>query len=182
MDVKWNTLVEVMDESNTPFFNDVLAYLDTKNISTVGSTYGCVDLSKVVGTTHSNYCEKTWGELKPVVGTSRGDIINDTNVVYQNLKRAVGNVKDLERNPDYYFSQEEKDHWSFYEIDGEYYIAEGNNRTVIGRFFLTLNHQTPVVHGVRIMQATYSTKTVAEQKKKGVVSSVFSWLKNAVIR
>lgn len=82
----------------------------------------------------------------------------DAAVGYQPLKRAVVNVQALEQCPSYYLSTDVKEHWSFYRIDGDYYIAEGNNRTVVGRYFLFANGLPPVVHGVAIADAVFQTQ------------------------
>ncbi len=49
-------------------------------------------------------------------------VINNSDVESQLLKRAVGNVQDLEINPDYYFSNDKKDYWSFYEIENAEFV------------------------------------------------------------
>ncbi|MGO1500382.1 MAG: hypothetical protein ACTHWH_03745 [Marinobacter sp.] len=90
--MSWNTFLEEMDLEAVPFSDDALSYLDTRSIDVEEPHVGSVDLSRVVGTTHPDYCGKTWGQLKPVPGTSEGDFINNWDVAFQGLKRAVGNV------------------------------------------------------------------------------------------
>ena len=177
LEVSWNTLLEEMDLEAVPFSDDVLLYLDARSIHVGEPQVSSVDLSKVVGTTHPDYCGKTWGQLKPVPGTSEGDFINNRDVAFQGLKRAVGNIQCLERNPEYYFSDEEKDHWSFYQIGDEYYISSGNNRTVIGRLFLHLNGQKEVVHGVVVTPAEYKTEPEVEPERIGLISRLMAWFR-----
>ena len=101
-------------------------------------TTGSVNLEKVVGTSHPDYYNKTWGEL--------------LNLLYNNSPRSKSNREMLSNNYKYYLDKEEKDTWTFVEKNGEYYIIEGNHRTIIGRFFLNLNNLSQIVHGVKIYQ------------------------------
>lgn len=173
----WNTLIEEMNLEEIPFANDKLSYLDTHRIEVGESQVGTVDLSRVIGTTHPDYCGMTWGQLKPIPGTSQGDFINNIDVALQPLKRAVGNVQSLEQNPEYYFSSENKEHWSFYKINDDYYITAGNNRTIIGRMFLHLNSQEPLIHGVKITPAEFREEPAAEPEEVSVVSRLRAWFK-----
>ncbi|UTD55726.1 hypothetical protein [Halomonas sp. MS1] len=175
--MSWNTFLEEMDLETVPFSDNTLSYLDRRSIDVGEPQVGSVDLSKVVGTTHPDYCGKTWGQLKPIPGTSGADFMNNRDVAFQGLKRAFGNVQSLERNPDYYFSYEEKDHWSFYQIGSEYYISSGNNRTVIGRLFLHLNGQEEVVHGVRVTPAEFKKEPEVEPVHLGFISRLMAWLR-----
>lgn len=175
--MSWNTFLEGIDLEKMPFSDDVLSYLDTHSIDVGEPQVGSVDLSKVVGTTHPDYCGKTWGQLKPVLGTSEGDFINNRAVAFQGLKRAVGNVRALERNPNYYFSDEKKDHWSFYQIGDEYYISSGNNRTVIGRLFLHLNCREQVVHGVVITAAQFKKEPEIERESLSLIHRFVAWFR-----
>ncbi|MDY4348325.1 hypothetical protein [Pectobacterium brasiliense] len=171
------TCIEEMDLSTISFANDTWRYLDKQEISLIGPTkISHVDLSKVVGTTHVNYRGKTWGELKPVIGTSEGDIFN-TEVACQPLARAVTNIHALEKKPEYYLTIEEKDSWSFIELNGEFYISEGNNRTVIGRFFLHLNQKPPIIHGVKVTTAIKKNGFHGVGKVKSVLSKIFRYLR-----
>lgn len=173
----WKTLIEEMTLEEIPFANDILLYLDTQSIEVGESQMGSVDLSRVIGTTHQDYCGKTWWQLKPVPGTSRCDFINNRDVAFQPLKRAIANINKLERNPEYYFSREQKEYWSFYKINDDYYISSGNNRTIIGRVFLHLNSQQPMIHGVKITPAKFRKEPVAETKKVSLISRLYKWFK-----
>ncbi|MGB0893582.1 MAG: hypothetical protein ACPGUD_04185 [Parashewanella sp.] len=64
MTIKFNTLIEDINLEDLPFSTDLLSELNVQKIKVGASYIGSVNLSKVVGTTHPDYCEKTWGELK----------------------------------------------------------------------------------------------------------------------
>lgn len=117
---------------------------------------GSVDLKNVVGTCHPEYGGKTWGFLLPRRGSLRGSI-PESEPLQQPLKRAERNVQLLAENPQYYVDHETKENWTFLEVDGRYYIAEGNNRTVIARFFLAANNLSEIIHGVTIKRCNWRT-------------------------
>ncbi|WHI45954.1 hypothetical protein ACJJIW_11660 [Microbulbifer sp. JMSA004] len=173
----WNTFIEEISLENIPFSNDVLLFLERGKINVGEPKRGSVDLSKVVGTTHPDYCGKTWGQLKPIPGTSDGDFMNNREVALQGLKRAIVNVKALEKNPSYYFDDNEKTHWSFYQIDDKYYISSGNHRTVIGRLFLHLNNQEQLVHGVTITPAEFKKKSEIDHNSPSLISRFIAWIR-----
>lgn len=102
---------------------------------------GSVDLTRVVGTSHPDYAGLTWRDLRPKAPGETG---------LQHLKRAGQTMDWLRSNPTYYLEKQDKLTWSFYELNGDYYIAEGNHRTVVARYFLLANGLPPVVHGVTI--------------------------------
>lgn len=54
--------------------------------------------------------------------------------------------------PSYYTSKVQKEHWSFYLVGGRYFVSEGNHRTVIGRFLLSLNGLPTTVTGVSVTE------------------------------
>ncbi len=170
--------IEDMPAAAAPFAEHRLSFFDGEEIA-YGNTYiGAVDLSKVAGTTHPDYAGKTWGELKPVPGSLRNEL-TDTVVLYQPLKRAPANLQALHKNPGYYESLDKKDYWSFYLLDGKYYVAEGNNRTVIGRFFFHVAGKPPIVHGVKITEASRKKQPVQDAPKKASwgarAASWFGW-------
>ncbi|EGQ8101951.1 hypothetical protein MW344_003783 [Vibrio parahaemolyticus] len=101
-----------------------------------------VYLPDVVGSLDSRYAGKTWLELFPCTDAPYG------------LKRCFERIRDLQRNPDYYRSEEEKRNYSFCNIDGELYIDDGHHRTVIGRVFLTANGFEPVMKNVLVAYYT----------------------------
>lgn len=152
---RYMTRIEDLCLDAVPFAKDRLRRLSPGSIRELDRVVGTVDLSRVVGTMHSNYANRSWGDLKPVPGSLAGNIITDAAVAFQPLERATANVQALELNPDYYLSTDVKEHWSFYRIDDDYYIAEGNNRSVVGRYFLFANNLPPFVHGVTITEATF---------------------------
>lgn len=158
-------MIEDMPAAAAPFAGDRLSHFDGEEIA-YGNTYvGAVDLSRVAGTTHPDYAGKTWGELKPVPGSLRNEL-TDMAVICQPLKRAPGNLIALDNNPDYYETADAKDYWSFYLLDGEYYVAEGNNRTVIGRFYFHVAGKPPIVQGVKITEAFRKKQPVQDVPKK----------------
>lgn len=175
----WKTRIEDINLDTLPFANDILLYLDDTQISVTGpARFASVDLSKVVGTTHIDYAGRSWGQLKPIEGTSKGDFVNNMKISCQQLKRAIANVRCLESNPEYYFSTCEKDYWSFYEIEGNFYISQGNHRTVIGRFFLHYNDKEQIVHGVKVTTAAKKNDFQEAQNRPDIVSRIFRWVKN----
>jgi hypothetical protein len=174
--MEYKTNIENINLDEVYFANDVLDKFDSHEYESLGTEVCSVDLSKVVGCYHPDYAGKTWGELKPVEGTLNGDreIIN---IAYQNLKRAIGNVRDLSRNPDYYLNKEVKDHWDFYNLEGKLYISSGVHRTIIGRYFLWLNDLEPLVHGVHLTHLKPKSNIVAQDMGRGQIS-LFDKLKS----
>jgi hypothetical protein len=144
-------------EANLPYFaNNRLEHFVLKDIllnTHLGETTpnGVVDLSRVVGTMHPDYSDATWLELLP----SSPD--NFTHLGYWErqkyegrMKRGWNSIREMRANPMYYLNAEEKTHWSFYEMNGLYYISEGNHRTVVARFLLWLNGMPECIDGVSI--------------------------------
>jgi hypothetical protein len=103
---------------------------------------GSVDLSLVVGTEHPNYHGSSWLEL---LGNPPGRPAG-------RLKRIHGGLLEMVSTPDYYLSNDEKDNWSFYLVNGRYYVSTGMHRTVIGRFLLACNDCPTVVSGVAVTE------------------------------
>jgi hypothetical protein len=149
----WKTSIEQMDWEIIPFASCKLKRFFLRDIEKLETKIGAVDLTLITGTTHAAYAEKTWFELRPVSGTLGNDVNN-----LPSMDRAGDNYQWLQKNPNYYFSTEEKKEWSFYCIEGKYFIDEGNHRTVIGRLFLYLNNQPQLIHGVRITHGKFKTR------------------------
>lgn len=101
---------------------------------------GTVDLSLVGGTEHPDYYRSSWIEL---LGNPPGRPSGQ-------LKRVHGGLLEMTSTPEYYLSDNEKDNWSFYLVDGRYYISCGTHRTVIGRFLLACNGLPTIVSGVAV--------------------------------
>ena len=101
-----------------------------------------VDLSQVVGMTHSDYGGKTWLEL---IGGPSGEPM-------AHLSRVDRVLWDGQRNPGYYLGADIKDHWSFLKYEGKLYVSTGHHRTVFGRFLLELNGLPPIVSGVDLVE------------------------------
>ncbi len=104
--------------------------------------HGSVDLSLVVGTEHPDYHGNSWLEL---LGNPPGHPCG-------RLKRIHGGLLKLASTPDYYVSTDKKDGWSFYLVNGQYYVSSGMHRTVIGRFLLACNDLPTVVSGVAVTE------------------------------
>jgi hypothetical protein len=104
--------------------------------------YGIVDLSLVVGTEHPDYHGSSWLEL---LGNPPGRPAG-------RLKRIHSGLLEMASTPDYYLSNDEKDNWSFYLVNEQYYVSTGMHRTVIGRFLLACNDLPTVVSGVAVTE------------------------------
>jgi hypothetical protein len=116
---------------------------------------GTVPLSAVVGTTHGDYAGCSWLELLPTDYRlySEEDYRNRTLSGLQGrLKRGWERLKELHSNPDYYLSCTPKAHLSFCKVGKNYYIADGNHRVVLARFFLSLNGLTEKLQGVNVTE------------------------------
>lgn len=146
---RWITDIENIDDTQFPFSDSVLTAFEDRNYEKGKSFIGTVNLDYVAGCWHPDYKGYTWRELKPVPGTLNGDR-NDPAVGNQILKRVIQAAQALEQNPIYYLDNEEKEHWSFYEYHGQYYIEAGMHRTVIGRYFLSVNNLPPMIRNVSI--------------------------------
>jgi len=168
------TLIEDIDLSTVPFADDVLTAFDAREFEFGERCIASVDLAKVAGTMHINYAGKTWGQLKPVPGTLSNWDITNIDIIHQPLKRASSNCKSLHSNPGYYLSDEKKEEWSFYKVGDQYFIAEGNNRTVIGRYFFHLNGLNSVVDGVAVTEATPRIQT--GNASRNPLSRLWRWL------
>jgi hypothetical protein len=144
------TRIEDMTIDCDPVASQKLCYFNFKKITSESIGYEDVDLSSVVGTCHPKYQNKTWFDLKPVPGSLRGDCVNNISVAKQPMRGAIANVQQLEKNPGYYLSSVKKEDWSFYKVGNKYYIREGNNRTVVARFFFLLNNLEPVIKNVKV--------------------------------
>jgi hypothetical protein len=168
------TDIENLNDNNVSFSNDELNEFDDLKYHLNEHYVGSVDLSKVKGCTHPDYFGFKWHDLKPVTGTLEGNREN-SSVAYQKLKRAISNIKELASNPEYYLSHDLKNYWSFYQVNGDYYIASGVHRTIIARYFLFLNGLPQLVHGVKITKATL--KCMPQEKLEPVKLTPFQKVK-----
>jgi len=92
---------------------------------------GSLNISRLIGTDHPNYKNKSWRWM------------------LSNGKRMESNLESYNRNPDYYFNSDNKS-LHYYSLDGKnYFILEGNHRSVIARFALHYKRKTHL-HGVNI--------------------------------
>lgn len=131
--------------------------LDRTKHEHVASTSGqAVDLRRVVGMFHPDYQGRTWREL---CGTPFGDIGSSA------MKRMGINLRWLEENPGYYHDHEEKQSWSFIEVDGDLYCNEGAHRTVLGRLLLEARGVPPIARNVVVDE--YRAKLQATLRSQG---------------
>lgn len=103
-----------------------------------------VDLSRVIGTDHPDYGCSSWLELI-------GSPVGSDNA---HLKRIRSRLADLRREPEYYLGPQNLSGWSFFLIEGSYFISGGVHRTVIARFFLAGNGYPQVVSGIPVTELT----------------------------
>jgi len=136
----YNTDILNKNQAKIDFDNIKLESLNVSEANIINSYIGSVDLSKIKGTQHPNYKNKTWSILLEQLG--------------RKSPRAAPNLRNLKDNPNYYLSKEEKDTWSFYKKNNYYYINEGNHRTIFARYFFYLNNIEPIIYGVNIKELT----------------------------
>ncbi|MGF1815463.1 hypothetical protein [Vibrio splendidus] len=96
-----------------------------------------VHLFDGVGSLEPRDVGKTWVVLFPCADSRHG------------LERGQCCARNLQSNPDYYFS-EEKRNCSLCNRDGELYVEDGHHRTVIGRVFLETNGFEPMIKNVLV--------------------------------
>ena len=93
---------------------------------------GSVNVFRIVGTDHKSYQNKTWGWM------------------IENGQRMSGNLREYEKNPDYYTQTAKKKDMSYLTLDGlDYFITQGNHRSTIARFDFHYRGLT-TLHGVTI--------------------------------
>ncbi|MDK2050876.1 hypothetical protein [Aliarcobacter butzleri] len=136
--MNYNTSILEIDHSRTNFANIILEEIRVCEASVKKRYIGSVNLLKVKGTTHPKYINKSWSELLDELG--------------RKSPRAKSNIQHLKDNPNYYFNDEEKETWSFYKRNDDYYIDQGNHRTILARYFFYLNNITPIIHGIIIKE------------------------------
>lgn len=144
----FKTNIEDLDIQSVPFAATKLAKYEPTKFDLISYRKGSIDLSKIVGCDHPDYAGLTWGVLKP---STRSIYDNeDPDFKNQALKRASQRMEQLRTNSEYYLNFEQKEGWSFEEVEGKIYITGGVHRSVIGRYFFYLNGLPPIVHGVTI--------------------------------
>lgn len=62
------------------------------------------------------------------------------------------NIKELEINPDYYLSSEEKYCVTFLKHKTRYFIDEGNHRAIIGRHYLNSQKKEEIIQNVSVIE------------------------------
>lgn len=107
--------------SNESFINDFLKTIesyDFRRLIRCTSDNYYIDLTKVVGTLHNDYNNKSWIDA------------------FYSLKRPINILKAIVF-PEYYNDLQnikiKKELISFVKIDDEYYISEGNHRTILAK-------------------------------------------------
>lgn len=165
-----------------PYFaDDRLEYFDRSKFHGVPYTYisatqGCVDLSKVKGTDHPDYCDSTWIELLPTNPDDFAHIDYWERFKHEGrMKRGWNCIRDMRDNPGYYTDTSEKNHWSFCKVGDHYYISQGNHRTVMARFLLSLNGLPEVVHGVSITEYHVPHTATTSDRKRSVLETIKGW-------
>lgn len=177
-----HTNLHTLLQSTSPYFADErLEYFDMSKLHGVPYTFipaaqGCVDLSKVRGTNHSNYCNSTWMELLP---TNPDDFMHldywERFKHQGKMKRGWNCIRSMRENPAYYISVSEKDHWSFCKVGDHYYISQGNHRTVMARFLLSLNGLPEIVHGVSVTEYHLPRMAPKSQPIQSVWKAIKEW-------
>lgn len=176
------TDIHTLVKSAKPYFADErLEYFDNSKFhgilyTTIPAAKGSVDLSKVKGTDHPNYCGNTWMELLP---TNPDDFMHlDYWERFQHegrMKRGWSCVCAMRANPAYYTDVSEKDHWSFHKVGDSYYISQGNHRTIMARFLLSLNGFPEVVYGVSVTEYHIPQATPRQLPKWSVWRTIKGW-------
>jgi hypothetical protein len=177
-----NTNLHSLLQSKQPYFaNERMEHFDYSTFhgvprTTTPASEGSVDLTRVRGTVHSDYSGSTWLELLP---TNPDDF---THLEYWErlghegkMKRGWRCLRAMRENPTYYLNEEEKEHWGFYKIGSDYYISEGNHRTVVARFLLALNERPEIVRGVSVTEF-HIQSTAPNRRRGGLWERVRGWI------
>lgn len=140
---------------------------------------GEVNLAKVKGTCHSDYYGYTWQELLPSNPDDYLHLDKSKRHTHQGkMKRGWNCIYDMRENPNYYLENCPKDNWSFYKMGENYYISEGNHRTVIARFLLSLNGYPEIIRGIPVIELRSIQKSKSSDNSKQLTSLVIEKLKN----
>lgn len=116
-----------------------------------------VPVSKIVGSGHPNYrIGIAWGEF-----LEKGE-------------RITSAIRQVDANPEYYYSKENKDHFSFLRIGDEYYITAGNHRAVLAKFLFFLDGRYDEnVFGADV------TECIIDHESKGLIDLLHEAIKKA---
>jgi hypothetical protein len=181
--VAFNTDIHTLLKTKTPpFTNDRLErfrYSDYSGLPQNMSKNESVDLRKVIGTNHPDYSDMTWGELlpgDPKITEQMECWSRERSEAEGLMKRGMACLKDLYSNPGYYTSTGRKEHWSFSKVGDNYYITEGNHRTVLARFFLHLNGLPEVIHGVSVTEILVPPPKPKDFEPKGMFARILDLL------
>lgn len=173
---------------NVPdFCNEKLEQFDFKKVRNLPTKLtpaeqGVVDLSKVRGTNHVDYYDNTWLELLPTNPDTFEHIDYWSRHDHAGLmKRGWECIYDLRSNPNYYLDSIPKENWSFAKIGDEYYVTQGNHRTVVARFFLAANGLPQIIKGVSITEYELP-KNIPSKNYLTLINKVKRWLSNQLFR
>lgn len=132
---------------------------------------GLVDLAKVCGTDHCDYYGSTWLELLPSNPDDYEHLEYWSRLAHEGkMKRGWNCIKELRNNPNYYIDRSPKEHWSFAKVGENYFVTQGNHRTVVGRFFLSLNNLPTLVHGVSITEIQIPQKPLSSLRSSMLIN------------
>jgi len=149
------TNFELLDPTSFPFADEVLKWFNDSIYERREPKLESVDLSKVSGTTHPTYADRTWGDIMPVGPlTTYGDGSVYVPGMLNNARTKIKlrQLKD-EDGPDYYIGAGRlKPTWTFLRSGEELFIENGHHRTIIGRVFLTVNNLPTIVHNVTVTE------------------------------
>lgn len=145
-------LYPLAQKYSTYFDTEPLVYIARHKFNKmplVRSRIGDVPCSRIIGLTHSQYEDRSWGDLFH----KRFQYLDETDVdstTFGYLKRGKERTADLLKSPKYYLESTPKPNWSFFQIGDFYYINQGNHRTVIARYFYFFNGLPEIIRGVHI--------------------------------
>ncbi|MGL3709479.1 hypothetical protein ACSYAY_01245 [Leptospirillum ferriphilum] len=134
------TLLEKVRESPPHWANDTIRPFDEdlfrEALPFATRRYWCdsasVNVFRIVGTDHESYKNKTWLWM------------------LENGQRIFSNLREYEKNPEYYLKTGKKNDLSYVTMDGmDFYIRQGTHRSTIARFDFHYRGLT-TLHGVTV--------------------------------
>lgn len=94
-------------------------------------------------------------DLNDVIGHAQGYPKMSWAEMITKLKRFGGNLRELEKTPDYYLRVGGHKDWYFIESDGAVFIGEGKHRSTIARYLAHYNpdyfEQGSIIKGVEVI-------------------------------
>jgi len=154
-----NTDIHYLLDETKPYFSDhKLERFDRSQYRDLQYTHTSSDnaevlLSMVRGTNHPDYHGLSWLELLPTNPDDYKHLQDWERWAHEGkMKRGWKCILEMRQNPNYYLDSIGKNHWSFCKIGDFYYITQGNHRTVMARFLLSLNGLPEVIRGVSVTE------------------------------